>query len=298
MPERPVTLSDCALAFALPLSREELSADLASERPSDFASGIRRRLHAKSLEDIGRGYAKEVADAARVVAAAESLGVTVVRSATLADVTSLTKRFHVVSILAHAPSAGIEAGDIVRPQLFVETARAGTSPDQKRIRRILRCGGVELDPGAPPPSADRVAAILNAVLWTSRPSEPRRRGQLDRTHVEDAFPGAIGAAPVLELHDGLHSLGAVRAAIAGDFDGVLDLSACTSVVLAEAFKRSTEKYVVLGTRRTTHPRLRLTLYALWLEELARARGPVRFTKVVDVVADALMLAARAHAPAS
>lgn len=292
MAERPLTPSDCALAVALPLSRGELLAELGSERPSDFVRGIRARFPATSLATICHGYAEEVAMADRVVAEARAHGVTIALRATLADLAALTARFRVVSVLAHAPNPGIAEADILDPRALVEAAQSGSSPDQKRVRRHLRLRGLGLGSGAATPTAAAIAAILHALLWTHAAPGARRRGQMDRTRVEDAFPRAVAAAPVIELGDGLHSLAAVRGAVARSFDGVLDLSTCTSIVLGEALKRSRDDFLVLVTKRATHPKLRLLLYQLRMRELALARGPVLFTQVVDVVADALARAAR------
>lgn len=292
MAERPVTPSDCALAVALPLSRGELLAALESEHPSDFVRGIRARFPATPLDTLCDGYADEVATAGQVVAEARAAGVTIAPRAGLGDLAFLTARFSVVSVLAHAPGPGITAADILDPRGLVETAKSGTSPDRKRVRRHLRWSGAGLDAGAAPLAATAIAAVLHALLWTHQAPGMRRPGQLDRTRVEDAFPDTFARAPVIELCDGLHSLAAIRGAVSRRFNGVLDLSTCTSIVLAEALKRSRDDFLVLATRRATHPKVRLILYQLRMRELALARRPVLFTRVVDVVADALVRAAR------
>jgi hypothetical protein len=290
MPERPVTPSDCAIAVALPLSADELRAQLVAENPSDFVRGVQGRLRGTPVDAVCAAYAAEVADAGRVLAGARALGVTVVPGARLADLTRLTERFRVVSILAHTPSAEITGEDIQDVAALATLARVGRTPDQRRVRRFLRCSGIDLGAGAPLPEVSAVASTLQALVWTPARSAPRRRGMLDRTQLEDAFPGAVRRSPVLELRDGLHTLAAVRRAVAPSFDGVLDLSTCTSAILGEALKRTRDDFIVVATLRATHPKLRLTLYELWLGELALARCPVRFTEVVSVVADALALA--------
>lgn len=292
MPERPVIPSECALAVAFPLSSDELLADLVSASPSDFVLGIRRLFPAAPPRELCRLYADEVAAVGSVVAQALSLGVMVAPRARLADLAWLTERYHVVSVLAHAPSEGVEAEDIVDVPLLVDLARTGISPDQKRVRRMLRYAGFDLGPTAPLPPAEAIAAVLGRLLWTIAPAGTRRRGQIDRTQIEDAFPGAVRPAPVLELRDGLHLLDAVRGAIAPSFQGVLDLSTCTSVVLGEALKRGRSDFLVVNTLRSTTPKRRLLQWQIRMRELGLARAPVRFTDVVSVVAEALALAAR------
>jgi hypothetical protein len=292
MPERPVTTSECALAIALPLSRDELHAELVSERPSDYVREIRARFPATSDDALSALYADKLGAAGQVIVEAAARGVTVVPRAGLADVAALTARCEVVSVLAHTPSPGIDAGDIQDVPAFLAALRAGRTPDQKRIRRFLRFGGIAVDPRGAPPDAGRVAARLEALLWTRGPPGARRFGQLDRTRVEDACPDTILPAPVIELADGLHPLARVRAAIAPGFQGVLDLSTCTSIVLAEALKRRRRDFLVVATDRPTRPALRLLRYRLYLRELTLAGGPVLFSRVVDAVAKALVLLAR------
>jgi hypothetical protein len=56
----------------------------------------------------------------------------------------------------------------------------------------------------------------------------RRRDALDAL-----FQGLLRPGNRLELYDGLHSKEAVEAAIAPTFEGVIDLTTCTSTVLAD-----------------------------------------------------------------
>jgi hypothetical protein len=194
----------------LPLSGEELRSQLGSAAPSDFARSIRARFPRTPLDRLCDGYAEEVARASGLLAMARSLGVTVVHPAGLPDLARLTERFHVISVLAHAPG-------------------------------------------------------------------PEGTGHLE---------------PAIELSDGLHFAPAVRAAISPRFDGVLDLSTCTSIALAEALKQARHDYLAVATVRPTHPKLRLLLYELHLRELSLSGRPVLFTRVLRAVADGLALVAR------
>lgn len=293
MPEPQVTPSDCALAVALPLSREELRAQLQLDHPSDFVQGIRERFAGTALDRVCDAYAVEVAAADRVLAAARSLGVTVVQRAGLGDVARLTARFQVVSVLAHTPDGAVTADDIVDPRAFAAMAAAAATPDGALVGLHLRSRGIGTG-GGEVVNVAAVVATLNELLRTKEPDGRRRLGALDRARIEDAFPGALRAAAMIELADGTHSLAAVRRAIAPSFGGVLDLSTCTSIVLGEALKRSRDDFLVLVKEHATRPGLRLLVYELRMQELARAGRPVRFTDVVRVIAAALEIAARSR----
>jgi hypothetical protein len=283
MPERPVRPSECALAIGIPASREELLAGARSASPSDYA---------RQSAGEAASYAAEIGAMKGLVAKARAWGVEVVEGAGLDDLARLTASFHVVTVIAHAPCPGVDAGDIRDVGALLGAARAGTTADQKRVRRFLRFAGVDRGPGAPLPTAEAVSAALAGLLWTQRAERGRRVGQLDRTRLEDAFPASFHPAPVLELRDGLHTLSAVRAAIAPGFHGVLDLSVCRSAVLGEALKRTRDDFVVLVTAAPTQPKARLALYEIRMSELERTPGKVRFTDVVDTVADAFLLLSR------
>lgn len=290
MPERPVRPSECCLALALPMSRAELLADIGAPCPSDFARGIGQLREHTGLDRTAYDYEEQMKVCRRVVAEAERHGVHVVRRAALSDLRELTGRFHVVSVVAHAPSHGVSPTDILEPATLVHTLLSGTQDDHARLREHLSSRGIALRAEAPPP-VELLAEALDAALWTRDPSAERTPYQMDRTRMEDMLSPSLRPAPVLELSDGLHCLGPVREAISAGFDGVLDLSACTSVVLAEALKRTRNEFIVIGTRRPTIPLHRFMLYELRLREMVLAGRPVRFTQVNAFVAKALELAA-------
>ncbi|MEZ4314929.1 MAG: hypothetical protein R3F14_43500 [Polyangiaceae bacterium] len=276
--------------MALPLSRAELLADLSSENPSDFARGLGGMFARTDHGSLAWEHETQMETARRVVAFARSLGVTVVERASLMDLHELTSHHHVVTLVAHAPSPGVEPADILDPRGFIGAVRAGDDEDHGRVRRHLASCGVALDPESPP-SREVLAHALNRALWTRDLLAERTADQVDRTRIEDAFPSLVRPAPVLELASGLCHLSEVRRAISPRFDGVLDLTACTSVVLAAALKRTRNDFLAIGTVRPTIPRHGFMLYQLRLEQIASAPLPIRFSHAVRLLAESLKMAA-------
>ncbi|MFO0587002.1 MAG: hypothetical protein U0441_05675 [Polyangiaceae bacterium] len=271
--------------MALPMSRAELLADLRSAAPSDFARGL-GQLHGEARQErLAAEYEVHLQAARQTMGLARAEGVTVVTRATLADLEALTGRFEVVSVIAHAPSRGVTTDDIVDAGAICRTIALGDSDDHDRLRRRLAAARISLD--APPPSPRALAEVLQRSLWTLDVLAERSPEQLDRTRLEDALPEGLRPAPVIELADGLHGIAALRGAISPRFGGVLDLSTCVSVVVAEALKRTRSDFLVLGTTRPTVPLHRFLLYRIRLAELVRAGRPVLFRELHRFVAEAL-----------
>jgi hypothetical protein len=94
---------------------------------------------------------------------------------------------------------------------------------RKTLREILSDAIVE-------PSADDPAPGngVDEVLEHESVRLARRREEIDRL-----FQGLLRPGNLLELFDGLHAKEAVGEALPADFDGILDLTTCTSTILSE-----------------------------------------------------------------
>ncbi len=80
--------------------------------------------------------------------------------------------------------------------------------------------------------ADCSDGVADAVLESALTRRTRRRDQIDRL-----FAGRLRPGNRVEFMDGLHGRGTFEEAIAPGFDGVLDLTTCTSSVLADHLLR-------------------------------------------------------------
>jgi hypothetical protein len=199
----------------------------------------------------------------QLIASALELGVHVVRRATLADVRAATATSDVVVVFAHWKGYEFVADDLAlqaTPLAFMQRAAQSPTP----LGRWLE-GRLAALTGASPPITrplDRMRALfrpqppatlvellgeaLDVPLGDHRPDGvvdgiletpvirlSRRRAEIDRV-----FNGLVQPGNRLELFDGMHSMEDLAAAIAPTFHGWLDLTTCTSVVLADHLLRA------------------------------------------------------------
>ena len=191
----------------------------------------------------------------RLCAAATELGVDVVTRATLADVGVRAVGNRTVIVFAHWKGPEVSTDDVISmdPAVFRARVASATTP----VGRWL------FDALAPKRGADRrrwapwisaaeaprsVLDILKGALDADLPHPRVLSGEADevfehadtrrnrrRSELDTFFGGLLLPGNLLELDDGLHTADAVNAAVAPDFRGVIDLSACTSSHLADLF---------------------------------------------------------------
>jgi hypothetical protein len=290
--ERIATPADCALAVALPLTFEEFARDAVSPH-KDFA----RSVVANSGRSVDAAWRelyepKVMSLYTRVVARAESLGVTVVPRVTADALRALLERFHVVSLFAHSRLAPVRPDDIVMPTGILETIEAGDLVVTVHLRDLFATQQWASDEAV---LRDQLADALDRSLepsraWSAstvaRDDSDRPAHYLNRVMLEDALGAALRPAPLLELRDGLVTHGELLAMIPGDFDGVLDLSVCNSVALGESIKRRRPHCLVVENMFLARIDLRLVRYGLVVSQLARE--PARFTDALLEIKRALL----------
>lgn len=200
---------------------------------------------------------------AQLIASALELGVHIVRRATLVDIQAATATSDVVIVFAHwkghefvADDLGLQSAPLAFLQRAAQsptplghwledrlTALTGASPPitrpLDRVRALLR-------PRPPVTLVELLGEALNISLRDHKPERvvdciletpvirlSRRRADIDRL-----FDGLVKPGNRLELFDGMHSMEHVAAAIAPTFHGWLDLTTCTSAVLADHLLRA------------------------------------------------------------
>jgi hypothetical protein len=270
--ERLVTAADCALAIALPLTFAEFAED--AEAPDrDFVRSV--------LAGSGRGlrdtwaevYAPKVVQGCeRVAAAARAAGTAVIEGATLADLHGLLSAFSVVCLVGHTTQTPIAPADLADSAEILRIIEAGESIVARYLRGRLAGQAIS------PREVDRLAAFLDDALaetraWILAPARRERRGRpelhLERVFLEECFRGALRPAPLLELRDGLVTMANLDAAIPPDFAGVLDLSVCNSVAIAELIKRRRRDCLVVHNSFLARLDVRLDRFALAMDILSR-----------------------------
>lgn len=188
---------------------------------------------------------------------AKNLGIQVSTKAGLSDLANASARKEVIVIFSHWKGPEILPGDVLenlnqntlrfqvlqRPELIAQRIKTEldklerVSKQTNRARLVQRWWGSS---SAPPRS---VREILFAVIEESVPetidgidevvesksvSEAKSRDALDSILSDFIRPGNR-----LELFDGMHGKEEVESVISDEFEGVLDLTMCTSTYLAD-----------------------------------------------------------------
>jgi hypothetical protein len=240
----------CALAVAVPLTREAFEADLEAGAAMDFSS--KELLRGKPREDAWQENGLPLATLCyEVCADAGALGVTVVERATLETVAQLFVRHEVVTILGHWRGPELLGADFrVDSRIFVDHIRRARDPLGWAIADRLQKEAVE-QALAHPDRAARDAAFAELVetrviggdepLTSAVPSgsvlidRPSLRAR-HRALLDAAYPDMLKPGNRVELRDGLHSPEALAACLPLGWTGVVDLALCQSAYVAHIVK--------------------------------------------------------------
>lgn len=227
MSNESCNLAELALAVALPLEEEDFQARTLT---SDWL---------KKYQMIRTGwrdyYQPEVfGPVSKMIAFAEDHGATVCRRAGLAEIRDLSASKKVVILFAHWKGPKASNDDIVSGksvQDFIDRATSDESSLAVWIANRLRVG-----------TSLNVAEVLNESLDCVLPINASADGVIvledeitrqtaRREALDVLFEGLLHPGNRLELWDGLHEKREVAGAISPEFNGVLDLTACNSMVL-------------------------------------------------------------------
>jgi hypothetical protein len=299
---RPVSPNECALAVAIPLTREQFLVDLSTSEERDFVHHFRdeRGLQRASAEFSWEVYEENEGTFAETVCSeVERLGVTVRRNAKLADLSDLLSRFQVVTLVAHLRFVPIKPEDIADPMRLLELLQSNQSsvhesmkeafeqadPDllQSKVARHLRDEELR----------SRVAQVINGVANMAQDRYSGRAESVElRTHdgfdksitrmeFEQMFPDCIIPASVIEFRDGMYTVREFLCAIPETFDGLLDLTVCNSVLPAGLIRRKRPSCLVVANRLPAELRARMYLYGLQISLLGKRS--VSFVEVIQQV---------------
>jgi hypothetical protein len=294
---QPVSPSDCALAIAIPLSREQFLADLARPEEKDFVHHFRREagLLKADAEFCWEAYQDAEAILAEAVCGeTERHGVTVCHAARLADLTALLQRFPVVTLLTHWRFVPVNPNDVTDAGRLLESLRSPRTD----VEQAIRCTFELLDADLLRPevtakirpetlaqrAADVVSAVVNEVERFYLDGAASRdlsleqmpdglRDRLTRWEFEQAFPDCIAPAPMIEFAEGLRTLPQLIEAVPRDFRGVLDLTVCNSVIAANSIRHVRPDCLVAANRKPAVLRVRLYLYGLVVKLLSKQPRP-------------------------
>jgi hypothetical protein len=304
-PMLPVSPNRCALALALPLTREQFLADLSRPDQKDFVHHFRaeKGLQKADPEFCWEVYQAEEASFAEAVCyQAERLGVTVRYEARLSDLTDLLGRFSVVSLVSHWRFVPVEPEDILEAPKMLELLKRPENQPQESIKQAcetLDAALFQSETNARWSREElqrRLAGVISTIAneaerlyWDDRASRSFKPeltldglgSRLTRLEFERAFPGIIAPARMIEFHDGMHTVAELVESVPNDFAGLLDLTVCNSVIPAAWIRHSRPSCLVAANRRPAELRSRMYLYGLQISLLAKR--PMPFVDVIKQV---------------
>ncbi len=194
------------------------------------------------------GYRESVAEPMQALAAqASQAGVQVVTNARLTNLASATTTSSIVVLFGHWKGAAIAPRDVGNANARALSAALATrdDPEMRHLGKAL----LRIRDGS---SAD-IARCMNASLirmqkrtlaaarrsrGVSRISvHPQTAMSRARLALDEALHGLVRPGERLELADGLHSAVQIERELAPGFSGVLDLTTCTSMILADDLDR-------------------------------------------------------------
>lgn len=283
--------SDCAIALAIPLTRERFLASLAQPEEKDFVFHFLdgRGLRRADPEFCWQVYeAEEAAFVSAVCDEVAHCGVKVANDVDLNQLTALLARYSVVTLVAHFRFVEFSIEDIEKPLAILVSLRNPVSELLQEIRERV----IELDPDLLANADDRVDSLRTRLCdvfrtianeaerryWdknvqTNWDQENPLRLRLTRSEFERAFPDAIKPARVIELSDGLHTIPELVQSIPVEFSGLLDLTVCNSVITAAAIRGERQRCLVAGNRKPAELRSRMYLYGLEIDLLKKKPRP-------------------------
>jgi hypothetical protein len=293
----PTNPKDCALAVAIPLTREEFLADLAKPGEKDFVHHFRRErgLERADPEFCWQTYeADEILFVKAVCSEVTRQGVTVVYEACLSDLADLLARFPVVTLVAHSRFVQVQPSDVKDVSRLLSTLQKSESDVYEAIREVFRLLDPQLlEVGSSEQLSNlelqtRVAQVIRTTAaeaerfywedhasleFNSERNSDIVRKRLTRLEFEQAFPTDLVPAKVIEFRDGIHAVPELVAAIPLNLDRLLDLTVCNSVIPAAYIRNKRSKCIVAANRKPAELRTRLYLYGLQIRLLDQEAKP-------------------------
>jgi len=237
---------------------------------SSFAAGVSEQLAWAAYQRVA-----ELVE--RIASESESLGVTVMRTALLAHLTRATKVFKVVTVVSQWRSALFKETDVRQPDRLFQALQCENSNTSAVLRSF--CPDFQFRGAG---SISSIVEALNRAISTGLSFDQNQLGARTqaeatlmqrRAAVEETIPAALVGGPGVEFDDQFHSIVEVVRAIDESFSGVLDLTICNSVMLAQAAHEKCAEALVLCNEQVTYADFRLPLYLAVIRFLARRPQP-------------------------
>ena len=216
-------------------------------------------------------------------------GVTVYRDTRLVDVPAVLAAHKAVTLVAHWRFLNFDAPDVLDLVGFRKRLAAseglGEPENEFDARRPVNVL-LRDDPGvcAADNPADLAMALNRLMLpseqhyqWRPGDGEPpadmASAAGLTRVLLEEMFPGCFAPGLCLELADRLCTAWEFIDRVPDAFDGVLDLTVCNSLILAEAVHRKRPRCTALSNVKPATIDTRLVIYRHVIRALSHTAEP-------------------------
>jgi hypothetical protein len=270
-----VSPSDCGLAVSIPLDRETFAKKLERAEEGNFVQAFRAERSALSVDGLWLLYQPYADLASEIANRVRALGVSVVLDVSLDRFASLLRSHAVVALVAQWRSALFRTGDIQNAHAIFDRLSDPTSRLKVSIQQFAS------DTRNPESAAsEKLVEYLNQSLLCglqvpgAKGKEPRlgeitrfqyeifRRRQLLPT--DPLFRGGAGA----EFEEGFRSVNEILSCFPPEFSGLVDLTVCNSVLLAESIRRAYPDCLVLANEDLAYLDFRLATYAQVIRSLS------------------------------
>jgi len=292
------------LALAVPTTRDAFVRDFQLAPAQDYVFQYAGRPLAVTHERIAAwfdgGYCREAAIVDDVVEAVRGHGVEVVFDLNLARLGSLCERFGVVTLVAHWKPAEVFWDDIRDPIALARQLREGNDPLIAIIRKRLSMDARRLisDPSNSVEGRANIQKALSKELTELLASEElghiqpggtsNSRTFRNREQLDSIFGSALAPGNRVEFADGLHRIQDVVSQVPEKFTGILELSVCNSIFLAEAIRRRCRQCRgIVANEEPTSTAFRLVLYKYVIKVIATSP-----TDYLDAIEDLRVALAR------
>lgn len=299
--DEPVRASQCAFAVVVPLTWADFVSDLELDGESNFARSYLPSVRSAHVK--WKSYEPTAAAIRRLIGEAERLGATVTRRAHVGHFASLLRDHRVVTLVTHTwlfrpvtaaeiqGAAGLfdlldRPSNALREALrdrLSSPAPAGVKPEawEPLRARLTSCKTGDLADERP--IAADMASALTSLLLEAQACFGRKRlrpvPELDpirllpwtRPVLEAELSGHLKPAKTIEFAGGMITIPDLLAAVPPEYDGVIDLSTCNSLFLAEPIKQASPRATVVWNRMLARLLPCVQRYIFILRELEK--GP-------------------------
>jgi hypothetical protein len=260
--------TDCALLFAIPLTKQEFLLDSHENSGKEYAQLFRNQLMGFSEENVWDRYESAVAQPAHSVMEFAKMRGVFTSDRTTAEIwQTAVRNKQVVSLVAHWRSAGFSARIIEQVPNVVAEINLAQGPAGRTMSNALSAVGADVE------SPQTLAKLLNDSLRHAPVTQEESQGGviwvandpdqiLDRNFeiVRAEFPHWPLQTVGMELADGVCSVTDMMGTFSSEYDGTQDLRMCHSVILGEAIKRVAPRSRVVMNQRAVRPSVQLPLY--------------------------------------